>query len=196
MSTLFMQAGGGLFNGAAGLPLLAAIENPFPKFGVNWYDLTSQAVAFLIIAWILNKFVFKTVMKSVADRRREAEEAAANNERARRELQAVEEARKEVLHKAQEQAERFVSEAKANVAELLNQEKIRCELLGTEMLAKAREDALLDQARLKTELRAELASMIVNLTAKLAQMNLTAEDRDRLLQAAIKEIAAEPSQEK
>jgi len=196
MSTLFMQAGNGLFGGAAGFPLLAVIENPLPKFGVNWYDFTSQAIAFLIIAWILNKFVFKTVMKMVADRRKEAEEAAANNERARRELQAVEEARKEVLHKAQEQAEKVVSEAKANVAELLDQEKIRCELLGTEMLAKAREDAQLDQARLKTELRAELATMIVNLTAKLAQMNLTAADRDRLLQSAIKEIAAEPAQEK
>jgi hypothetical protein len=44
------------------------------------------------------------------------------------------------------------------------------------------------------ELRAELAGMIVNLTARLAQMNLTAGDRDRLLQAAIKEIADEPSQ--
>ena len=174
--------------------ILAVIENPFPKFGVNWYDFTSQAIAFLIIAWILNKFVFKTVMRTVADRQKEAEEAVANSERIRRELQAAEEARKEVLHKAQEQADRVVSEAKANVAELLDQEKIRCELLGNEMLAKAREDVRLDQARLKTELKVEIATMVVNLTAKLAQMNLTAADRDRLLQASIKEIA-EPVQE-
>jgi F-type H+-transporting ATPase subunit b len=174
--------------------LLAAIENPFPKFGVNWYDFISQAISFLIIAWVLNKFVFKTVMKTVADRRREVEEAAANNERIRRELQAVENAREEALRKAREQADRVISIAKANVAELLEQEKIRCELLGNEMLTKAREDALLDQARLKTELKAEIATMIVNLTAKLAQMNLTAADRDRMLQAAIKEIADEPSQ--
>lgn len=170
--------------------ILAVTENPFSKFGVNWYDFVSQAIAFLIIAWILNKFVFKTVMKTVAARQKEADEAVANSERIRRELQAAEETRKEVLHKAQEQAERVVSEAKANVAELLNQEKVRCELLGNEMLAKAREDALLDQARLKTELKAEIATMVVNLTAKLAQMNLSAADRDRLLQSAIKEIAA------
>lgn len=170
---------------------LAAIENPLPKFGVNWYDFISQAIAFLIVAWILNKFVFKTVMKTVAERRKEAEEAVANNERIRCELQAVEVARKEVLHKAQEHAELVVSEAKADVAELLNQEKIRCELLGNEMLAKAREEALLDQARLKMELKTEIATMIVNLTAKVAQMNLTAADRDRLLQSAINEIATE-----
>jgi len=173
--------------------ILAVIGNPFQSFGVNWYDFISQAISFLIIAWVLNKFVFKTVMKTVADRRREVEEAAANNERIRRELQAVEEARKEVLHKAHEQAEQVVSTAKANAAELLEQEKIRCELAGNEMLAKAREDARLDQARLKTELKTEIATMIVSLTAKLAQMNLTSADRDRLLQAAIKEITDEPS---
>lgn len=194
MSTLFMQTGCGLFSGISGLPLLAVVENPLTKFGVNWYDFISQAVAFLIIAWILNKFVFKTVRKTVADRQREADEAAANSERIRQELLAAEASRKEVLHKAQEHADKVVSEAKANVAELLNQEKIRCELLGNEMLAKAREDVLLDQARLKTELRAELATMVVNLTAKLAQLNLTASDRDRLLQSAIDEIAADSQQ--
>jgi len=172
------------------LLILATVGNPFQNFGVNWYDFISQAIAFLIIAWILNKFVFKTVMKTVAARQKEAEEAVANSERIRCELLAAEETRKEVLHKAQEQADRVVSEAKANVAELLNQEKVRCELLGNEMLAKAREDALLDQARLKTELKAEIATMVVNLTAKLAQMNLSAADKDRLLQAAITEIAA------
>jgi F-type H+-transporting ATPase subunit b len=175
MSTLFM---------------LAVVENPFSKFGVNWYDFISQTIAFLIIAWILNKFVFKTVMKTVAERQKEADESAANSERIRRELLATEEARKEVLHQAQEQADRVVSETKANVAELLNQEKIRCELLGNELLAKAREDARLDQARLKTELKAEIATMVVTLTAKLAQMNLSASDRERLLQVAINEITA------
>jgi F-type H+-transporting ATPase subunit b len=170
--------------------ILAAAGNPFQSFGVNWYDFISQGVAFLIIAWILNQFVFKTVMKTVAARQKEADEAVANSEKIRRELLAAEEARKDVLHKAYEHAERVVSEAKANMAELSNQEKVRCELLGNEMLAKAREDALLDQARLKTELKAEIATMVVDLTAKLAQMKLSAADRERLLQSAIKEIAA------
>jgi len=168
--------------------MLAVIENPLPKFGVNWYDFISQAIAFLIIAWILNKFVFKTVMKTVAARQKEAEEAVANSDRIRRELLATEEARKEVLHQAQEQADRVVSETKAHVAVLLNRETIRSELLGIELLAKARKEARLDHARLKTELKTEIATMVVTLTAKLAQMNLSASDRERLLQVAINEI--------
>ncbi|WP_372808088.1 hypothetical protein [Pontiella sp.] len=169
---------------------LAVAENPFSRFGVNWYDFTSQAIAFLIIAWILNKFVFKTVMKTVAERQRAADEAAANNARIQQELQAVEESRKAVLKTAQEQADRVVSEARAHMAEMVSQEKQRCELLGTELLAQAREEARLDQARLKNELRGDIATMVVKLTAKLTQMNLGQADRERLLQSAIDGMTA------
>jgi F-type H+-transporting ATPase subunit b len=169
---------------------LAVAENPFSRFGVNWYDFTSQAIAFLIIAWILNKFVFKTVMKTVAERQQAADEAAANNARIQQELQAVEESRTEVLKKAQEQADRVMAETKSHMAEMVNQEKQRCELLGTQMLAQARDETKLDQARLKNELRGEIATMIVNLTAKLTHMNLNEADRERMLQSAIDEISA------
>jgi F-type H+-transporting ATPase subunit b len=172
------------------LVTLAVIENPFLRFGVNWYDFVSQAIAFLIIAWILNKFVFKTVMKTVADRQKAVEEAAANNARIQQELLSAEEARKEVLHKAQEQAAQAVSDAKARVADMISQEKLHCEQLGTEMLAQAREDVRMDQVRLKTELRGEIASMIVTLTAKLTQMSLNDADRERLLQSAIDALSA------
>ena len=170
--------------------LTLAAANPFERFGVNWYDFASQAIAFLIIAWILNKFVFKTVMKTVAERQRAAEEAAANSARIQQELQAVEEERSKVMKAAQEQADQVVAEAKTRVTEMINQEKQRCETLGTEMLAQAREEARLDQARLKTEMRGEIASMIVTLTAKLTRMNLQEADRNRMLQSAIDELTA------
>jgi len=170
--------------------ILAVIENPFLKFGVNRHDLTSQVIAFLIVAWVLNQFVFKTVRKTVEARQKEADEAVENSHRIQRELLAAEEARKEALHKAHEQGEKLISEAKAYVAEMIEREKQRCEQLGVEMLAQAREEARLAQARLKTELRGDIATLIINLTAQLTQQNLNAADRDRLLQSAIREIAA------
>ncbi|MBN2685100.1 MAG: F0F1 ATP synthase subunit B [Pontiellaceae bacterium] len=169
---------------------LAVAESPIERFGINWYDFASQAIAFLIIAWILNKFVFKPVMKTVAERQRIADEAAADSARIKQELHAIEEERSKVLQTAQEQAEQVIAEAKTHVADLISKEKQRCEALGTEMLAQAREEARLDQARLKTELRGEIATMIVSLTAKLTQMNLKEADRERLLQSAIDELTA------
>ena len=175
--------------------LTLAAANPFERFGVNWYDFTSQAIAFLIIAWILNKFVFKTVMKTVAERQRAADEAAASNARIQQELQAVEEERIKVLQAAQEKADQVIAEAKTHVTEMINQEKQRCEVLGTEMLSQAREEAKLDQARLKTEMRGEIASMIVSLTARLTQMNLQEADRKRMLQSAIDELTTATAEE-
>lgn len=167
---------------------LAVAANPFAQFGVNWHDFVSQAIAFLIIAWILNKFVFKAVLKSVADRQQAEDEVRENSQRIKDELAAVEISRQEVVQQAKDQADRMIFEAKGQVADLLRREKEHCERVGHEMLEKARAEALLDQARLKTEMRGEIASLVVNLTTKLTQMNLKAADRDRLLESAIQEI--------
>lgn len=167
---------------------LAVTENPFARFGVNWYDFISQAIAFLIIAWILNKFVFKTVMKTVAERKRAEEEAAANNAKIQQKLQEVGEERDKIIHEAKEQADKVIKEAKLQMVDMVAREKEHCESLGSEILSQAREEAQLDQARLKTEMRDEIAEMIVKLTGKLTQMNLKDEDRQRLLQSAIDEL--------
>lgn len=179
-----------VLDGVRGLPLLAvASENPFERFGVNWYDFASQAIAFLIIAWILNKFVFKTVMKSVEERHRAEEETRANNERLKQELQSIEEQRNEVMKQAREEADRFVETAKARMAELILREQARSAKIGEEMLAQAREDGEQLQVRLKAELRSEIAALVVNLTEQLTRTELGEPDRKRLLQAAIDEIA-------
>jgi hypothetical protein len=47
---------------------------------------------------------------------------------------------------------------------------------------------------MKTDLKTEIATMVVNLTAKLVQTNLTAADRERLTQSAIHAIADAPVQ--
>lgn len=176
-------------DGIGGLLPLALTENPFEKFGVNWYDFVSQAVAFLIIAWILNKFVFKTVMKSVEERHRAEEETRANNERLKQELQNIEEQRNAVMKQAHEEADRFVENAKARIAELILREQVRSEKMGEEIIAQAREDGLQMQVRLKAELRSEIAALVVTLTEQLTRMELDETERKRLLQKAIDEVA-------
>ena len=170
---------------------LAAMENPFLRFGVNWHDFIFQAIAFMIIAWILNRFVFKTVLKTVADRQAAAEAAEASRAKIQQELKSLEESRAEQLKQAQKQADQMLSEAKARIAEMVNQEKQRCEQMGTELLAQARENAQLDQMRMKAEFREEIATMIVALTERLTQMNLAQADRDQLLQSAIQQMTSE-----
>lgn len=189
MTPTIIQTAGGWLGGLGSSPILAFADNPLEKFGVNWADFTSQSISFLIIAWILNKFVFKAVMQSVEERRQTMEETRANNERLKQELQAIEDQRNTVMQQAREEANRFIEEAKARMAELILREQVRSEKMGEEILAQAREDALQTQIRFKAELRSEIAAIVVNLTEQLTRTELGEPERKRLLQTAIEEMA-------
>jgi F-type H+-transporting ATPase subunit b len=159
------------------------------RFGVNLHGLVAQAICFLIVASVLHRFVFKPVLTMVDARRRQTEEAEANAERIKAELKATEAARGEILAKAHQEAERIISEIKADAAELEEREKRRLEDIQGQMLAQAREDVLLAQAKLKTELKGEIADMIVTLTAKLAKDNLLDDEKKKIQQSAIGELS-------
>ncbi len=168
-----------------------SLADTIDTFGINKYDLIAQAICFLILAYVLNRFVFRPVIKMSDERRREAEEASANAEKIRKELKETEDARAEILHKAREHAEKIISETKAGADLLREQAKIRTEQLAVHILEKAHEDAMLSHRKMKIELKNEIADMIVRLTAILTEKNLNSEDRERLLNSAIKAISAD-----
>lgn len=179
--------------------LLAQIAPPpgigetFAKFGVNVFDLLSQGICFLILAYVINRFVFKPVMKIADQRRRDADEASLNNNKIRKVLKESEDARSEIISKAYEHAEKLIMETKADIDLLREQEMIRTEKLAVQILAKAREEAILHQEKLKLELRNEIAEIIVNLTGILTEKNLKNQERERLLDSALNAVSAEIS---
>lgn len=181
--------------------LLAQIAQPsgigeaFEKFGVNVFDFFSQAICFLILAYVLNRFVFKPVMKIVDQRRRDAEEASANNDKIRKILKESEDASSDIISKAYEHAEKLIMETKADIDVLREQEMIRTEKLAVQILEKAREESILHQEKLKLELRNEIAEVIVHLTGVLTERNLKKQDkeRERLIDSAISALSAEIS---
>lgn len=159
------------------------------SFGINIYDFISQAICFLILAYILNRFLFKPVLKIVDQRRIEAEEAAKNAQMIKNELKETKEARQQVLSKAHEQAEKIISETKAAAAELREQEKRRIEEMTAQMIAQARAEAVMNQKKLKNELKGEIADMIVRLTGIIAEKNLSEADRKKIFESAMAELS-------
>ncbi len=160
-------------------------------FGLNIYDLLSQAGCFVILAYILNRFVFKPVLKIVDQKRLEAKEATENAEKIRKELKEIDEGRAEIIRKSHEHAKKMLSEAKAEMAVFREQEKIRTEQLGVQILEKAREAAVLDRKKIRSELKEEIAGMIVGLTAIVTEKNIEGKDKERIMNSALGVIASD-----
>lgn len=156
------------------------MQELFSSLGINGKLLFAQAVNFLIVLWLLNKFVFPKVIAFVEQRRKRIEQGLELTEKARREMERIGEARRRELEKARTEGEALLLQAKTKAKE---QEKT--------MVAKARESAeqIALQAkheakRLKAEAlrqaQGEISKTALVLAQKALSRGLTKEDEERM----------------
>ena len=160
------------------------------EFGLNWPQFIAQCISFCIVAFILHRYAYKPILQVLEDRRQRIAEGLANAEKIRRELAQTEASRKEVMAKANEQAVKLIEEARAVAAKVQEQETQKAVAAPEQIIAKAREAAAADHARMLAELKREVGQLVVQATAKVTGKILTLEDQKRLVTETNQQIAA------
>jgi F-type H+-transporting ATPase subunit b len=172
----------------------AATENPIQEisrtFGFNLHHFVSQVVSFLIVAGLLYKFAYKKILNVLEDRRQEIASGLANAEKIKAELAKTEAARQEVLNQANAQANKLIEEARAAAARVQEVETQKAITSAEQIIAKAREAAAADHARMLAELKREIGRLVVDTTGKVTGKILTVEDQKRLAEETNKQLAA------
>lgn len=91
------------------------------NFGVNPILLVAQIVNFLIVLYLLKKFLYKPVFDLLKKRRDTISEGLAQAEDARIKLEKVVEEEKNILRLAQTQAKKIIDQAKEEAIEVSKQ---------------------------------------------------------------------------
>jgi F-type H+-transporting ATPase subunit b len=160
------------------------------RFGVDWPHFIAQCISFAIVAWLLTKFAYRPILRVLAERREQIAEGVANAEKIKQELAKTEAARKELLEQAGVQANKLIEEARAAAAQVQERETQKAVAAAEQIIAKAREAAQADHARMLAELRREVGRLVVQTTAKVTGKILTPEDQQRLSEETRREMAA------
>jgi F-type H+-transporting ATPase subunit b len=166
------------------------VEQIARTFGVDWSHLISQIISFLIVCGLLYAFAYKRVLAMLEERRQRIAEGLANAEKIKAELARAEAQRQEILSQANTQATKFIEEARAAAARVQEQETQKAIAAAEQIIAKAREAAAADHARMLAELRREVGRLVVQTTATVTGKILTPEDQRRLAEEAAKQVAA------
>ena len=159
-------------------------------FGVNAPLFISQLVAFIIVALVLKKFAYKPVLDMLEQRKARIAEAEANAEKIKSELAETESARDKILEEARTEANRLIEETRSAAAELKEAKTQESISSAEAIIAKAQEAAAAERDKLMAELKQEVGRLVVETTCKVTGKVLTAEDQQRLIENANKEIAA------
>ncbi|MDB5178039.1 MAG: synthase subunit b [Candidatus Saccharibacteria bacterium] len=108
----------------------------FTALGIDWQMLIFQGLAFLVLVWILAKFVFPPLLKAVDDRQATIEESTKAAVEAEKKAESAEAKIEATLKKARQEAADIVTTAKdeatAAIEKAENQAKTRAERIVSE----------------------------------------------------------------
>jgi len=166
-------------------------ERIVTTFGVDWPHLIAQIISFCIVCFILYRYAYRPILKMLDERRRQIAQGLADTEKIKAELAQTEVQRRDVMMQANAQATRFIEEARAAAAHLQDQEVQKAIAAAEQILAKAREAAAQDYARMLADLKREVGRLVVQTTARVTGKILTADDQKRLAEETARQLTAQ-----
>lgn len=164
-------------------------ESVAQAFGVDWPHLVSQSISFGIVCIALYKLAYKPILQILETRRQQIASGLANAEKIKSELARIESERLAVLAKAGEEGKKLIEEARAAAARVQVEETKKATASAEQILARAREAADRDHARMLAELKQEVGRLVVQTTASVTGKILTAEDHRRLAEETASQLA-------
>ncbi|MBI3881441.1 MAG: F0F1 ATP synthase subunit B [Verrucomicrobia bacterium] len=165
------------------------MEQTLHDLGIYWPKLIAQTVNFGIVLFVLWKFAYQPVLTMLAQRREKIAAGMANAEKIKTELAQTEASRREILDRANTEANKFIEEARAAAARVREQETQKAIADAGQIVAKAREAAAQDHARMLAELKREVGRLVVQTTASVTGKILTPDDQRRLAEETSRQLS-------
>ena len=160
------------------------------QLGVDWGKLAVQAINFLILLWILQRFAYKPLLRIMDERssriRNDLDEARRLREEADQDRQTY----RAQLSRAREEARSILDEANTVSARIREQALRDAEAQNNALLRRAREEIDQEKQQAITELRREVADLAIMAASHVVGRSLDGEDQRRLVEQALAEVPA------
>jgi F-type H+-transporting ATPase subunit b len=173
----------------AEVPAESGINGLISQFGIDWKLILAQAINFIVVAFLLWRFAFKPVMATLDERQRRISEGLQFAEESKTQLAETEKRQAEVLREANVKAQEILHETREKAREF--EEKMKGETSSQieDMRRRADEANELERQKMLTEVRQEIARLVVLTSGKVLQRELSDEEKTRLDKSAAQEIS-------
>ncbi len=157
--------------------------------GIQPANLLFQIIAFLIFIWLLKRYAFGPVIRTLdarADRIRESMQTA---ERIERDMAETQRRNQEVLDEARREAQGIVTRSREAGDELLARAREEATAQRERELERARQQIRADTEQAKEELRREFADLAVMAASRIVRQELDPAKHMQLIQQTLAEAS-------
>ncbi|AHB42525.1 ATP synthase subunit b [Candidatus Saccharibacteria bacterium RAAC3_TM7_1] len=165
----------------------AGSGNLFSALGIDWQMLIFQSIAFVILVFLLGKFVFPILMKSVDEHQAKIEESIKAADEAAKQAREAEEKIEATLKKARGEAADIVSIAKTEATQMIEKAEDHAKGRAERIVAKAQEELQKDVLAARKTLEKDTIAFV----KKAASLAVSSVADDRLDTAIVKKSIEE-----
>lgn len=134
-----------------------------PAFGFFFWIL----VVFTIVFFVLKKFAWKPILKSLKDREEFIDNSLKSAENARKEMQALSADNEKLLNEARFERDKILKEAKEIGESLVSQAKQKADTEGRRMIENAQDAINKEKEAAKAEIKDLVASLSIEMAEKI-----------------------------
>jgi F-type H+-transporting ATPase subunit b len=150
--------------------------------------LIVQSIVFIILGWFTMKFVWPPLIRMIDDRRNKIADGLAAAERGHKELQSASGEAQALLSEAREKALKIVDEANRRSGEIIEEARTTAMSEGQRLVGDARQEAALEQARARDQLRRDVGALAVAGAARLLEREIDPQAHADLIEQLAREI--------
>ena len=150
--------------------------------------LIVQAIVFVILALVTMKYIWPPLIRAIDDRRKKIADGLAAAERGHKELQSANGEAQVILNEAREKALKIVDQANRRSGEIIEEARSTAMSEGQRLVGDARQEAALEQARARDQLRKDVGSLAVAGASRLLEREIDPKAHADLIEQLAREI--------
>lgn len=150
------------------------------NLGIDFGLLLAQAVNFIILLLIFQRFLYKPILKILEERSKKVEESINNAEEIQKRLESTEKESAKIISDTQKQAEKILHETKITGDKLKQDLRAEAEAKASEILDQAKSQIEKDKNQILSEIRDEVATLVERSLLAISENNETKVDKDSI----------------
>lgn len=148
------------------------------KLGFDWQVALANLVNFLIIFYLLKRFLWKPLAGMIADREKTIKEGLDNAEKAKTDFVMAEEKSREIIAKAKAEGNEIIAKAKETADQMVVVAEERAKESAAAILAAADDRIKKQEASSYKELKEKTADLVSLVAEKFIGKKLVGQDDD------------------
>lgn len=163
----------------------------FEIFGLDLYIVLAQIVNFVIILYILKRFLYKPLFNIIRKREALIKESVDKADEQRRALENAQAEEKKILKKASETASQIVKDAKDEADSIVRKAQDKAKDEAARIIADAKSQIEIERKETESKLLKDVTRLSVELLRKSLSKILSDKDQDEVVKRAISAIQKE-----